>query len=249
MKKLYIIKIGTTFRSVKERLGDFDQWTADALGPIGVNVGTVDAEHGEPLPEVGGCAGVVITGSHTMVTDNMDWSLRLEEWLKALLEAQVPIFGICYGHQLLARAAGGEVGFHSEGIEIGTVMVWRLPECSSDPLFAELPESFPAHTTHSQTVLKLPSRAVRLAANEHEANHAFRLGACAWGVQFHPEYTAEIMLAYIREQTKEIEAAGRGVSRLMSEVSETPIATGILKRFGEFVEGRLTEDGLTSVRR
>lgn len=237
MKKLNIIKIGTTFPETQQSLGDFDRWTSDALGPLEIEPGIVDVEHGEPLPEAGECAGVVITGSHSMVTDELSWSLRLEAWLQSLLEAQVPILGICYGHQLLARAAGGEVGFHPQGMEIGTVSVRATAQSSSDPLFAGLPESFAAHTTHSQTVLKLPEGAVRLAFNAHEANHAFRLGECAWGVQFHPEYTAVIMQAYIREQGAQIEKAGGDVSRLLDEVSETPMASSILQGFAGYVEG------------
>ena len=244
MKKLYIVKIGTTFPTTEKRHGDFDRWTAIALGPVEIEIGIVDAEHGASLPKEEECAGVVITGSHAMVTENAPWSVKLERWITFLIQKKIPVFGICYGHQLLAQASGGKVDFHPYGKEIGTVRIQLLPGCSNDPLFEGLPESFLAHVTHSQTVLNLPEGAICLAANTHEPNHAFRLGECAWGVQFHPEYNTDIMRSYIQEQTKELESAGLDVSRLLYAVSETPIAVQILRNFGKFVVTRLSNKAM-----
>lgn len=229
--------------------GDFDQWTANALGLVDIKMSIVDAEHEAALPKVKNCAGVIITGSHAMVTDNAPWSVNLEKWIPFLLNAQIPVFGICYGHQLLARAAGGQVDFHPHGKEIGTVDVQLLPDCFNDPIFQTLPSSFLAHTTHSQTVLSLPKEAIRLAANAHEPNHAYRLGKCAWGVQFHPEYTVDIMRSYIQEQTNELTSAGLDVAQLLSAVSPTPFAANILKKFGNFVINRLTGKATQPTRR
>lgn len=239
MKKLYIIKTGTTFPSTEKKFGDFDRWTAIGLGSVDVKVAIVDAEHGDSLPPEDKCAGVVITGSHAMVTDNAPWSIKLEKWLALLLKASTPVFGICYGHQLLARAAGGCVDFHPLGKEIGTVSVQLLPACFQDPIFKSLPKSLLVHVTHSQTVLELPRAAIRLATNGHEPNHAFRLGNCAWGVQFHPEYSAGIMRSYIQEQAVELESAGVDILQLLNAVSETPVAAQLLKQFGNFVQSRL----------
>jgi GMP synthase (glutamine-hydrolysing) len=239
MKKLYIIKAGTTFPETKKRFGDFDQWTAETLGPVDIKICIIDAENGAALPKVKDCAGVIITGSHSMVTDNASWSVELEKWVLLLLRAHIPIFGICYGHQLLARVEGGLVDFHPHGKEIGTVSIQLLPSSCSDPLFQEFPKTFPAHVTHSQTVLNLPKAAIRLAANKHEPNHAFRLGECVWGVQFHPEYSTEIMRSYIKEQNNELRSAGLDVSQLLSTVAETLVASQILRKFGNFVLDRL----------
>ena len=241
MKKLYIIKIGTTFPATETQFGDFDKWTAKALGSVEIQICVVDAEHGAALPIIEECAGAVITGSHAMVTENMPWSVKLEKWITSLLKAQIPVFGICYGHQLLARAAGGQVGFHPRGKEIGTVGIQLLPDCFNDPIFQALPNSFLAHVTHSQTVLNLPKGAICLAANTHEPNHAFRLGKCAWGVQFHPEYNGDIMRSYIQEQANDLKSDGFDVPQLFSEVSETPISAEIFRRFGDLVANRLAK--------
>ncbi len=235
MKTLYVMKVGTTFPATLERHGDFDQWTSAALGDIAVPVAVVDVERGESLPDVGTCAGAVVTGSHSMVTDNLPWSLALEEWLKKLLRAEIPIFGICYGHQLLARAGGGEVGFHPRGKEVGTVRIHLTENHLGDPIFTGLPPTFAVHATHAQSVLALPPGAIHLAANGYEPHHAFRIGPSAWGVQFHPEYNAAIMRSYVEQQSDALKALGRDVQAVLAAVTETPAATALYRNFSNLI--------------
>jgi len=166
-----------------------------------------------------------------MVTDNLPWSARVAEWIPTLMELNVPFLGICYGHQLLAHALGGEVGFHPKGTEVGTVDIHLLTSYSNDPLFKSLPSTFPAHVTHAQTVLTLPQGAVHLATNSFEPNHAFRIGKCAWGVQFHPEYDASIMRSYIVNEAEDLKKEGIDVGPILDSVKETPVAASILRRF------------------
>ena len=84
----------------------------------------------------------------------------------------------------------------------------------------------------------MPAGAARLAANEYEPNHAFRIGECAWGVQFHPEYDAGIMRSYIREQADELVSMGRNVPELLDTVTEAPVAAQILRNFVGIVQSR-----------
>jgi GMP synthase (glutamine-hydrolysing) len=236
MKYIYILKIGSTYPFLRERHGDFDEWTRRALGPMKREVRVLDIENGEHPPELSDCASIIITGSHAMVTDELPWSVNLERWLPSAVEKGIPLLGICYGHQLLARALGGTAGYHPLGRETGTVEVECNSACGDDPLFSGLPEGFLVHSTHAQSVHCLPHQAVRLAANSYEANHAFRAGECAWGVQFHPEYTVEIMRAYIYEQREELENREIDVEKLVSKVKETTFARSILQRFSTLSE-------------
>ncbi len=232
MESIYILKVGTTFPSVKKTLGDFDSWTIAAIGESTIPVKVIDLDNGEGLPEFDTCAGIIITGSHSMVTDCLPWSLNLEKWLPLVIAKDIPLLGICYGHQLLARVIGGNVGFHSGGKEIGTVYVnINAKEAETDPLFKNMPNTFPAHVTHAQTILYLPANAHLLAFNEHEPYHAFRFGKHTWGVQFHPEYNGEIMEIYIKEQAEELMEAGISIKNLLNSVSETPASNNILKNF------------------
>ena len=166
-----------------------------------------------------------------MVTESPQGFESISVWLRALVEQDVPVLGICYGHQLLGRAMGGRVGYHPQGKEVGTFDIRLRPEAREDSLFSGLPAQFPVHTTHSQSVLALPPGAVHLAENAYEPHHAFRLGSCAWGVQFHPEYDCRIMRDYILAQADSLADSGRDIDSLLHAVRETPTANSILRRF------------------
>lgn len=236
MKTIYIIKTGSTFADTARRDGDFDALIYRGLRHDAVKV--IAAYLGEPLPPADSCQGVVISGAHCMVTDNLPWSLALEAWIPSLVEDEVPLLGICYGHQLLGRAMGGKVGFHPKGKEVGTFNLRRLAASDTDPLFSSLPRQFPVHTTHAQSVLSLPDGATLLAENDFEPHHAFRLGSCAWGVQFHPEYNAEVTKDYINAQSDELSRAGQDITILLQGVTETPEAYSLLARFAHFASRR-----------
>ena len=225
MKNLCILKAGTTYRSTLQAFGDFEDWTGEALGECGLPVAVIDVAGGEPLPSPDQCCGVIVTGSHAMVTDNLSWSVAMEAWIPSLLSCRVPFLGICYGHQLLGRALGGRVGYNPLGREIGTVRVSLAREAAADPLFRGVEAHFHAHAIHEQSVLELPSEAVVLAGNAHDPVHAFRIGRCAWGVQFHPEYTVPVMKEYIRAEGENL------TGELLAEVRETPDARLVLTNF------------------
>lgn len=235
MKKIFIIKAGNTFSDIENRFGGFDQWTREIMGKVSLEVLSIDVNNNFQLPDVKECAGVVITGSHAMVTEKLAWSELIAQWIPKLIEVKIPLLGICYGHQLLAHALGGEVGFHSKGKEIGTVKVDLLSDGLEDFLFQDVADTFKAHVTHAQTVLKLPTAAIRLAKNSFEPNHAFRIGECAWGVQFHPEFSDVIMRLYIEKQEEDLEKSGRNLAGILKNIARTPQSTLILKNFASII--------------
>lgn len=235
IKKIHIIKAGTTFQNILSTLGDFDLWTIRSMGLTPEDVNIVDIEQNVCFPSPGECKGVIVTGSHSMVTDHFPWSDLLIKWVSQLINDEVPFLGICYGHQLFAQAMGGEVGYHHKGKEIGTVNIHLLEERVKDPLFRGMPEKFKAHVTHAQSILSLPENAIILAKNNFESHQAIRIGKCAWGLQFHPEYNVDIMKAYIVNQANELESSGMSIDDIMATVNETPDSTNILKRFTDFI--------------
>jgi GMP synthase (glutamine-hydrolysing) len=242
MKKLVIIKTGSTYAVTARRYGDFEEMTRRGLGIDSGLVQLVNAPGGDPLPEPMSCAGVVITGAHCMVTDDLPWSLAIEGWIRRLVLAGTPLLGICYGHQLLGRAMGGQVDFHPRGKEVGTVAVRRCPESTGDPLFGHLPAVFPVHAAHAQSVLCLPPEAVLLAGNDFEPHHAFRLGRCAWGVQFHPEYDSGIMRDYVLAQADALARLGQEPWLMVNNLPETPAAGSILETFARLaITGQFPE--------
>jgi len=142
-----------------------------------------DASGGH-LPDHHGFDGVVVTGSRSSVYWDEPWIDALVDYVADAVAADVPVLGVCFGHQVLAAALGGEVAA-METFEIGYNEVERTGE---DPLLAGIDDAFTAFTTHGDAVVDLPPGGTVLAENEHGV-HAFRVGD-AWGVQFHPEYDA-----------------------------------------------------------
>ncbi|MDB9968519.1 gamma-glutamyl-gamma-aminobutyrate hydrolase family protein, partial [Gammaproteobacteria bacterium] len=152
-------------------------------------------------------------------------------YLRLLHLQQKPILGVCYGHQLLAWAFGGVVGFHPNGREIGTIDVELTLEGTSDVLFVKMSKQFSAQASHQQSVLSLPDEAVLLAKNSFDAHHAFRLGSSTRGVQFHPEFSAHVMSSYICERRDDIAREGLNVKELLARVDATPVSESLLQQF------------------
>ncbi len=228
MKKLYILKVGITFSDIMKEYGDFDDWICSFVQNEEIEV--IDVLNNEELPQTENVLGVIITGSHAMVTQELAWSLKVETYIQQLIKEAIPLLGICYGHQLLAKAMGGKVDFHPKGMELGSVEVCACKEARRDALFQNLSQKFYVHVVHAQSVLELPKDALLLASNAFEKHHAFRLGDCAWGVQFHPEYNKNVMDAYIKEIQKETPEAPFYATK------ETSEANTLLSLFAQYAK-------------
>ncbi len=188
------------------------------------------------LPAPHDIYAAIITGSHDMVTDRADWSLYLSDWIREAAINKIPVLGICYAHQLMAQAFRGEAGWHPHGLELGSTFIDLTEDGKNDPLFAALPLSFPVYVGHAQTVTTLPSGASVLAYNSFEPHHAIAFGPRMWGVQFHPEFTADIMRLYIEQDKEILRQAGYDTTALLSSIIDSPYGEIILKRFIQLAE-------------
>lgn len=235
MAHVVILKTGNTLPDIREQFGDFDQWFQQGLASD-LNITVVNAHKGELPDGAVPWDGVVVTGSPAMVSDREPWSEAAAKWLVQAVHKEIPVLGVCYGHQLLAHALGGEAGYHPEGRETGTRQIQLLASAEDDPLFGGMPESFAAQLTHKQSVLRLPPGATLLAENEFEPHQAFRVGKRAWGVQFHPEFSPAVMKAYLHAQSPDLKQEGFEPQMLLDSVSEAPEASALLQRFSALVK-------------
>lgn len=234
MKPILIIKTGNTVQTAYAKVGDFEKWFIESMQGEPDNFIVVEVFKGEKLPAVDEISGAAITGSPAMVTDRLDWSEYTAEWLRQAIKTQLPIIGICYGHQLLAHALGGRVDYHPQGREIGTTLVTPLIdniESNEDRLFSEIKESFSVHVSHMQTVVELPIDAIVLASNHFEPHHAVKFSDFCWGLQFHPEFEEVAMLSYIEERQEDLKSEGMDIESLLSGVKPTLVARNILNDF------------------
>jgi GMP synthase (glutamine-hydrolysing) len=127
--------------------------------------------------------------------------------LRAALEARTPVLGICLGAQLLAAAAGAGVT-RARAPEIGWHPVALTPAAAGDPVLGALPARFTAYGWHSFT-FAVPAGAVELARSP-VCPQAYRLGEAAWGVQFHPEVTPDILAEWIGDWRSDPDAVRLG---------------------------------------
>ncbi len=189
MKPILILKTGELPRRVFADLGPYERAFLNILGDERFVV--VDAcKDSLPNPD---WAGIIITGSPASTYDDEEWIARSEDFLRRAADRSVPLYGVCFGHQLLAQTFGGRVEKCRHGWELGTVALSLTEEGAADPLFSTMSQTLPAQMSHGDVVTELPSGAVPLAKNDHWAYQAFRLGEHIWGTQFHPEFTPTIV--------------------------------------------------------
>jgi GMP synthase-like glutamine amidotransferase len=153
----------------------------------------------EPLPRVLAEFGALITFGGGMQADQDEahpW-LGIElDALRAAVNAGIPTLGVCLGGQLLARALGGSVG-PAPRPERGWMEIELTQDGQADALFAGLPRALEVYQWHSYQ-FGLPPQAVLLARSP-TSPQCFRVGNCAWGLQWHPEVTGDSILQWAQE--------------------------------------------------
>lgn len=233
MKPVLIIRTGRAPDTIRARHGDFPHWFRLATRLPLSRLLVVDVANGELLPGAASVAGAIITGSAAMVTERHRWSEQTTGWIRTAMDAQLPLLGVCYGHQLMAHALGGRVDYLPGGREIGTQVIELAAGHGADLVAGILPASFRAHTTHEQAVLEAPEGAAVLARSARDPHQLLRYGPHAISTQFHPEFNAEIMRAYIRRKHADLGREGWNPEHIFRAVAATPDARRLLRRFAQ----------------
>jgi GMP synthase (glutamine-hydrolysing) len=149
------------------------------------------------------------------------------------------VLGICYGHQLLAHALGGQVDHNPNGRNIGTVDVQLTDGAERDRLFSGFPQVLHVAVSHRQAVTALPPNARLLASTARDPHHAFAVADCAWGVQFHPEFDADIVRGYIHERRAQMTDEGMDADSIWEKAKDTLHGTLLLRRFAHLLRSGL----------
>jgi len=149
-----------------------------------------------------GYDGIAITGSSLHIYEGRPQVTRQIELVRAALGTGTPVFGSCWGLQVITAATGGSVRRNPKGREIGFGRGIRLTEAGrKHPMYAGKLDVFNAPTVHLDEVESLPANATVLATNAVSAVQSaeFRTdGSVAWGVQYHPEYPMRELAVIVR---------------------------------------------------
>ena len=116
-------------------------------------------------------------------------------------EFGVPSFGTCWGIQVGVVAAGGKVGPHAEGREMGIGRKIRVTDAGAlHPMYEDKPRVFDGFVSHDDEVKEMPKGGVVLAGNDHSAIQSVEVKhrkGTFWGLQYHPEYDVHEMARLI----------------------------------------------------
>ena len=222
-----------------DRDGDGDPWlliqhvTFEGPGAIalavtdsGADLTVVRVDRGDAIPPpaaVADTAGLVVMGGPMGVHDDVGWLADERALLRGAIEAGLPVLGVCLGAQQLAAALGASVT-PGPAPEYGIGEVHLTTDAIGDPVFGPAPTPLPCVHWHGDT-FTLPEGAVRLAGNDAYENQAFRIGARAYGLQFHVEVTASLVAHWGPHLP-------RGVYLRTSDVAHVSRAgDGIIRRF------------------
>ncbi len=170
-------------------------YLGEALERRGASLDVVRLDRNESIPDLVAYDMLLIMGGEMNVyqEDRHPWLAPETHAIRQALEADKAVLGVCLGGQLLAKALGGQVRLGSAH-ELGLVPMALTEAGQSDPLFAGIP-ALEAVEWHDDT-FDIPDGAVRLASSASCANQAFRYGRRAYGLQFHPEVSPEMLASW-----------------------------------------------------
>jgi GMP synthase-like glutamine amidotransferase len=193
MSSVTIIETGLVSPKNRELHGSYPQMFERMIGAADASVtfNTVSIPAGEPLPDIEGLEAILITGSAAGVYDPLDWIAPLEDFVRAAHDKQVPMAGVCFGHQLIAQALGGTVRKSEKGWGIGR----HVYDVAPDNGLIE-GERTALAASHQDQVIS-PPVGTRIILSSDFTPHAGLLyaGGTTLSVQPHPEFSVGYALA------------------------------------------------------
>ena len=213
----------------------------DELRSRGRDLVRIEIDEGDVLPDWREFPAIVVMGGPMGAYDEADhpWLVDEKRLLRDAVEADVPVWGVCLGAQLLAAALGARV-YQGETPEVGVLPVELAPAAADDPVFGDAPPSFPTLQWHGDT-FDLPPGATLLASSPAYPNQAFRVGR-SYGLQFHVEVSHELATDWseVPAYAESLESTlGPGsLERLLAGIEEHADVTLPLARrlFGRWLE-------------
>lgn len=182
---------------------DGPQLLGEWLTEAGADLQVLRLHEGRSVPDsLDGVDAVICLGGPMAAWDDLTapWLPATRALLAAAVQAGTPTLGICLGAQLLALATGGTVEPGADGPETGAYLAAKRDAAERDALFGQMPMTPDVMQSHGDVITALPPGAVLLMTGTGYPNQAFRVGAAAWGIQFHIETTAHTVRSWAAQK-------------------------------------------------
>jgi GMP synthase-like glutamine amidotransferase len=208
--------------------GDYPDLFRSLFAPLGIDIVEFAADRGVLPASLEECDGWITSPARASANDNEPWIADTEHVIRRLIAEERPFVGICFGHQLLARALGGQVeraptgwGVGAQRYDVVDRLAWMVPPADQVVLIA----------SHEDQVTKLPDDARLLARSDYCPNAMFTIGDRAFGVQAHPEFSAEIsaVLTDLRVELIGAAAAAKARASLEQPIDRQTVAEWIAR--------------------
>lgn len=215
-------------------LGGVEGWFRVALQKCDpqTEVRTVRASAPDWEKEVAWADAVMISGSPRDAFADDEWTHGLMAKVARLLEKRKPVLGVCYGHQILGRVKGGKVGRCEGGWELGETKVEATTEGAGSALLQGLPKQMNVMQSHRDCVLEVPGKGVLLASSPHTKVQAAQWAERVYGVQFHPEFTGEVIRGvWAERRDRWRDQVKFNLDEKLDRAKECPHGLAILRNF------------------
>ncbi|MCI1832295.1 MAG: type 1 glutamine amidotransferase [Bifidobacterium sp.] len=220
------------------------------LGESGVACTLVHGADGLPR-SLDGYDALIVLGGAPMPDDDehYPWLAQTRTLIAQGLERHTPMLGICLGGQLIAYARGGRVQHRVLPPEHGMTEITRDASAADDPLFSILPGTFPMAENHVDHITRLPQEAILLAHSDRTPIQGFRIGPCAWGIQFHPEVAYGNIATWDSEERNSVRADGFDWDELIGSArahddENTAVSHRFARRFADICAHGISKERL-----
>ncbi len=239
--KFAVLKAGTAHRLARERVGDFDRMFTALLARPGQVWEVQDVQHGHFPEDLSLYRGFVITGSRASVNDAEPWIGRLLETIRSIHTRGIPLLGMCFGHQAVAKALGGAVEPNPLGWDVGVRALTLTAQGQALPLLGQAPQPLRICKLHMDAVTRLPPGAAHLARSDIAEHEMFSFGETTLCLQGHAEFDADV----VGEAIDKLRGAGL-LPETRAEACRATLAAPVSRAFWhEWLQGFFATGGLT----
>ena len=198
-----------------------------------VECAVYDVQHGQYPADIDACDGYVLTGSRESVYDDLPWISTLADYVRTLHHARKRTVGVCFGHQLIAHALGGETRAADAGWGVG---VHRMRIHAEEPWMEPARPTVSLLSSHKDQVVRTPAGARLLGSNDFCPIGSFAIGEHFLTFQGHPEFEKGYARALMRVRERLLgDAYAAGIASLARRTDQALV--------GRWIVNFLTRDG------